>query len=63
MPKTRTKTNLYDIDLVMRAIQDRFAVQVSDNQSLQRLINQIELAGYKTDAGPVHFLHEMGEQH
>jgi hypothetical protein len=49
MPKSRTKTNLYDIDLVMRAIQDRFAVQVSDNPSLQRLINEIELAGYKTD--------------
>lgn len=49
MPKSRSKTNLYDIDLVMRAIQDRFAVQVSDNQSLQSLINEIELAGYKTD--------------
>jgi len=49
MPKTRAKTNLYDIDLVMRAIQDRFAVQVSDNQSLQRLINEIEQSGYKTD--------------
>lgn len=49
MPKTRRKTNLYDIDLVMRAIQDRFAVQVSDNQSLQRLINEIEQSGYKTD--------------
>jgi len=49
MPKSRTKTNLYDIDLVMRAIQDRFAIQVSDNPSLQRLITEIEQAGYKTD--------------
>ena len=49
MPKSRTKTNLYDIDLVMRAIQDRFAVQVNDNPSLQCLINEIEVAGYKTD--------------
>jgi len=51
MPKARSKPNTYDIELITRAIQERFCVVVSDYQSLQNLLITIGNAGYKTELG------------
>ncbi len=51
MPKSRSKPDPFDLELLAKAIQARYDVVVTDNRSLLKIIDLIFQAGYKTELG------------
>lgn len=51
MPKSRNKPNAFDLEMLAKALQEKFGVVVTDNRSLTQLQDEIQRCGYKTELG------------